>query len=56
MIAVVKLAGLIPDIYTTPVKWSQAIINVIPLIIYMLVVDSACIFVSGRLLDKKVSL
>lgn len=56
MIAVVKLAGLIPDIYTTPVKWFQAIINVIPLIIYMLVVDSACIFVSGRLLDKKVSL
>lgn len=56
MLAVIKTAELIPDIYKTTVKWSQAIINLIPLYIYMTAVDTACIFVSGRLLDKKVSL
>ena len=56
MIAVVKIAELIPDIYETTVKWSQAVINAIPLIIYIALVAVASIFTSAKLLDKKVSL
>lgn len=36
MIAVMKIAEFIPDIYETTVKWSQAVINAIPIIIYIL--------------------
>lgn len=56
MVAVVKVASLIPEIYETTTKWSQGIINLIPLIIYLAVVAVVSIFVSARLLDKKVSL
>lgn len=56
MIAVVKVAELIPEIYETTTKWSHGIINLIPVTIYLAVVAVACIFVSGKLLNKKVSL
>lgn len=56
MIAVVKIAEHIPSIYETTIKWTQGIVNLIPVIIYLAVVAVACIFVSGKLLDKKVSL
>lgn len=56
MIATEWISHQIPTIYANPSTTFQAIISVLPSVIFELVISLGCIFGSAVLLDKKVSL
>ena len=51
-----KIANLIPEIYSNPVTFSEELIASLPSNIFQLLVSVGCVFGSAVLLDKKVSL
>ena len=51
-----KIFSLFPNIYDEITNMGQAVISVIPSLVYYLIIAIAAIFVSGKFLDKKVSL
>ena len=50
------IENLLPRLYTSPANALQAIVSVLPATMFNLVVMVICIFVCGKLLEKKVSL
>ena len=51
-----RVENLLPRLYQTPENALQAILSVLPAALFNLVVMVICIFVCGKLLEKKVSL
>lgn len=56
VIIVSKVADVLPNIYSNPTSVIEAIVSMVPALIYFTVITVASIFVSGTLLEKKVSL
>lgn len=51
-----KIFSFFPNIYDEITNMGQVVISVIPSLVYYLIIAIAAIFVSGKFLDKKVSL
>ena len=56
LIASSKISSLLPVLYKTPATMWQSVITHLPATIFDIVLIVLCVFVCGRLLDKKVSL
>lgn len=51
-----KLAAVLPDLYENPATPMEAVLTVLPTTLFYLAVMVVCIFICGKLLEKKVSL